>query len=441
MQLLLIVPNYYPNEGPRAWRWTGIAQQMAREGHEVHVLTGIAPGADRGRIITDGVIVHRTGYTNLLACLRGLPPAAKSTDSGVLDPWRPAGIGEFGQAALRRLWRKLYWPDGACVWRRPARRLLRELLSAYKFDALISSSLPFTAHLLGLEAMRMRPDIPWLVDIGDPFSFGGLQPNHYRYRYRNWQTENRILRLADAVTVTCENTARLYEDYFPVTREKLLVLPPLYRAPAMTAGRAPFMPPHRLNIGFFGSFYHWIREPEVLLGALQALLKACPEFQDRLQFHLFGNLRKAFFPSFRRFPELQSNTTLHGWVSRASAAAAMQQCDALLSLGNANDVHLPSKCVDYWMSGRPLLHIQQTVHDPFWNFFADYPLPKCALPAGESLTEEAIRGFRQWAYLAPRCRMERKQLVKKIQAHDQTRLARRYLEKIEEVKGMVNVEA
>ena len=60
MRILVICYCYPPDIGPRAFRWSAVAAHWARQGHEVHVVSGRKPGAAREEGL-DGVHVHRAG--------------------------------------------------------------------------------------------------------------------------------------------------------------------------------------------------------------------------------------------------------------------------------------------------------------------------------------------------------------------------------------------
>ena len=65
--------------------------------------------------------------------------------------------------------------------------------------------------------------------------------------------------------------------------------------------------------------------------------------------------------------------TCHGLLNRKDVAIAMQKVDFLLNIGNKASIQLPSKCVDYWASAKPILQYRYAENDLFDAFFDHYP--------------------------------------------------------------------
>ena len=57
MRILVIAYEFPPSPSPQSLRWKHLSAELARQGHEVHVLTvdAVATGAAP----PDGVVVHR----------------------------------------------------------------------------------------------------------------------------------------------------------------------------------------------------------------------------------------------------------------------------------------------------------------------------------------------------------------------------------------------
>ncbi|MFN4256210.1 MAG: glycosyltransferase, partial [Saprospiraceae bacterium] len=236
MRILVVAPSFWPLESPRAHRWTAIAEHWASIGHEVQVVTLRQPDSPRFEA-KNGVQIHRTGrdWAAFFRKKRQLHSPA---------PTRPIGW----QAQLfgllhRSLWKNLAFPDGDCLAYFPLRQKVFQLLENQSFDALVSVSWPFTAHLVGLAAKRKFPEIIWLADSGDPFS--GMPENRFRQFF--WgktasRLEQKVFETADAATVTTAATARFFEQKMgTAVAKKLVVVPPLLHPspPRPPEGREP----------------------------------------------------------------------------------------------------------------------------------------------------------------------------------------------------------
>lgn len=370
MKILIVTAWYHPFIHPRAHRWTVLAEYWAQQGHSVQVLTARA-GAVKGETRRNGVVVHRLGFDSLKEWAYYLLGITKGRGRPGVAP-KPMGAMMCGLEWLyKAIWKRVYFPDDACVWYCPARRKLFQLLENDSFDALITVSLPFTDHLLGLKVKRRFPDLFWLADIGDPFSFQAKAPNNsWLYSRKNLRLEKQVLWSANAVTVTTEATKEKYSRHFGAAiLEKVSVIPPVFKpclhtpSPGLATGQS-------LTLGYFGALYVATRTPDVLLYFLAQIQRLRPAFTKRLSVHFWGEIFPEFYAQLSGNPQLH----LHGLQSREAAWAAMKSVDILLNIGNTTDFQLPSKAVEYLAVGKPILNISYVAGDPFKAFFEDNDL-------------------------------------------------------------------
>ena len=67
-KILIICPWYFPLFHPRPFRWTNIAESLADEGFEVHLLCSNLDKRQPEEVINN-VFVHRTGFESLKVVL------------------------------------------------------------------------------------------------------------------------------------------------------------------------------------------------------------------------------------------------------------------------------------------------------------------------------------------------------------------------------------
>jgi hypothetical protein len=401
VKLLVVTYAYRPAPNPRAFRWAAIAEHWVRKGHSVDVVCAPAPGRE-GPSVLAGVRVHTTAG-RLTAPLRRTFGLRERRDRGA-DANGPAparaALSHWSTVArdpvLRRLydatWKQLYWPDYACAWYPAARRMVLRLLAGGRYDAMVTVSVPFTGHLVGHAARKRHPELPWVVDIGDPFSFvEGAPPNNQRlYRRLNVEAERRVFTAADAIAVTTEGTRREYATLHPENAAKVTVIPPLLSLPARGAADGPRIfsgGDGRLRLVFVGTFYRAIRSPEFLLSLFRSLLET--ELGPRLELHLVGSTHDCDDLIARHRDLLGRSLFVHGVVDREAARAAMSEADVLINVGNENSYQLPSKVVEYVSTGRPILNLIAGEDDSSHAFLASFEgclaISTAALPSAERL--------------------------------------------------------
>jgi len=386
MHVLVISEQFPPASSPRAIRWGAIAQAWAREGDRVDVIC-----ADHGHSGTgsrsERLRVYPVGGRTVSRWRRRLQrpsrvPSAAAAQPVVEQPscWPGNVLRPLAQTARwlkNHSWKHVHWPDSACLWAMAARRRASRLLAEQQYDALVTVSNPYSCHLVGLAARNQQSRLPWLVDLGDPFSELTAEPvNNLRlYRAANRRLERRVLQAADHVSVTTPETASSYARQFPQAAGKLHVIPPVLVLPNCQQvlcagnGRSANRRPRRLV--YAGSLYRSIRNPRGLL-QLFARLLTLPETQD-LELHFYGRTEDCSqeFQPYRSL--LGRKILIHGSVDRTIVWEQMNAAHALINLGNATTTQLPSKIIEYAATGRPIINVVQHAEDTSKRWFDGYP--------------------------------------------------------------------
>ncbi len=388
--VVIVSFSYAPRLNPRAFRWTAIAERFAALGHPVDVVTSWLPEAPE-RKLRNGVSVHRVGW-KLLERARGGIGGARTADAA--DPAaRPLMLA----ALVRRVWRSVCWPDVSANWYFAARRTAAALLAVRRDAVLISVAPTFTAVAVGYTLKRRDPDLAWIIDLGDPFSFLEDNPPNNRLLYSglNARFERAAFRAAHAVAVTNRRTAERYGVAFPESASKVGVIPPLLSAALASAPPPPARPlGSAIRIAFLGSLYRGLREPDFLLELFAAALEdgaGAP-----LELHFYGEVRACadVFECYRE--RCQGRLFVHGVVGREQALAATRDADVLVNLGNRTSFQLPSKVVEYAAAGKPVVNIASHREDSSIEFFQDYPLALNIVSEGGAPSAAQVAAFREF---------------------------------------------
>jgi glycosyltransferase involved in cell wall biosynthesis len=145
------------------------------------------------------------------------------TGLSLLRSIAPKQAGSPGQmrtssAGIRRLRRLASWvllPDSYRGWVPFAVRAAERLLRRERFDLILTTSSPDSAHLIGL-ALSRRWGIPWIADFRDPWTRRlSFDPPTVWHRRWHEKMEQAVLEAAALVTVTAEETRRDYLRRFP----------------------------------------------------------------------------------------------------------------------------------------------------------------------------------------------------------------------------------
>lgn len=382
-RVLLICYDYWPIGSPHAYRWSAIAEQWVEHGHQVDVVALGKPGLPSEECIR-GVRVYRAGGQLMEKWRTRLTSAGAgaSSSNGMNLPASNktrSTLKHIGGRWLRVMhdstWKKLYWPDYACLWQRHAVRQAEALYRQAGYDYLVSVSHPFTCHLIAQRMKRNHPDITWLVDVGDPFCLLKETPtnNHALYKRKNVNAEGEVFGLADAIGITPEAIAS-YKALFPKSAHKMHVIPPMLSMKMMlTAAEAP----RRMSQGqviklvFIGTLYRSIRNPQTMLQLFESMLQT--SYGEQLQLHVYGNLNdcRDLFTPYEAL--ISDKIIIHGVVEHHIALQAMREADILINISNRTPLQLPSKVVEYASTGNRILNLTELESDASAAFYASYP--------------------------------------------------------------------
>lgn len=396
-RILIISHSYKPATTPRAIRWSAIAEYWAAQGHKVDLICAWEPGWDNYEVL-QGVKVHRVegriieaGRSKIKKLLAG--GGGPQDQIAVSAVGRNRGLMPHFSFAVKwfydHTWKKIYWPDHACLWYWPAIRRAMKLLDDHVYDNLISVSFPFIGHLVGLSCKRRFPQIKWVVDVGDPFCFAEITtPNNiYLYNKLNYYIEHKVFNNASAISVTNQLTADKYCELFQDNAQKISVIPPLM--PAVEAGGIKnYHNNNQIRMVFMGTLYRGIRNPSFLLNLFVKLLQT--RLSEKLEIHFLGKLDgcEDYFQKYRHL--LSNKIFLHGQVDRATALKAMQEADILVNIGNDNPFQLPSKVFEYIGNGKPILNIARVEPDSSHDILRNYPVSLTLWDRDADLTPEQL---------------------------------------------------
>lgn len=375
MKILIISYYYTPAISPRAFRWTTIAECWAKQGEHVEVICSWEPGLARSEII-NGVHIHRVGNATVKMLRKRLKNNDLVKNITLNEKEKSKSkLSLFLKWVYDHTWKKIYWPDFACLWYFSALRKAKYLLMTDKYDKLITVSIPFTCHMVGLNIKKYNPDMLWVTDIGDPFYVLDATPvNNYKiYRRLNYLTERKIINYADIITVTTGSLAKIYRNVFPESNKKIYVIPPLISLSNKgDIENHIFLKKDMIRLVFVGTLYKAIRSPKFLLQLFRKLLQT--SLGDKLEMHFLGRVHDCA-DSFELYKDLLDNKIfIHGLVAHNVALQATKDADFLINVGNDTSYQLPSKMVEYMSFGKPIINFISTSNDSSLPLIKDYPL-------------------------------------------------------------------
>jgi glycosyltransferase involved in cell wall biosynthesis len=337
-RVLLIAYHFPPQPAAGALRPKFLARYLPQFGWEPTVLTrpcGAAPDVDC-RIETAPVLGE---------AFESSVRSALGQTNGSVTPAQPSAL----RKALRTAKEVVSFPDRAVGWWLPAVAKGLQLCDTYRFDAIVSTAMPPTAHLVAGTIARLR-NLPWVADFRDPWSGNHMHSASAVRARAERALESWLLRRAIAITAVPTIADRV-ED---VHKRAVVRIGNAYD-PSDWVGLASISP-QRFELCHTGHLYEGQITPALLFEALASL---------RSEGSAAGGARVLFYgpiedtvTSLARSFGIESQVEQRGVVPHEEALLAQRRASHLLVLLKMDDDTvgiLGSKILEYCGAGRRIL--------------------------------------------------------------------------------------
>jgi glycosyltransferase involved in cell wall biosynthesis len=336
--ILLVAYFYPPCRDTGALRPASMAKWLRRLGHEVTVLTTSAYGMDG-----DEHAIRTTDAQRWRARLHGRDRIDALFDADTYGG-RPHPLS------------RLIVPEPlALAWAPFARRRALRLRRERRFDCVITTSPPESAHGIGIALARRG--LPWIADVRDAWTFEPLRPRFPTAAQRrlDQRLERRWLGRAD--TVVCVSAPAADDLRRRGIAEPLLVPngwdPEL--APPGDGEPTGLLDAERVSLVYTGRFGSYGRDPRPLVDAVGRLARDDPEVAAKLELVVAGPL-SAEETRLMATDVSPARIVAAGSLERGRALALQREADALLLVAQPTRSQLLNiKLFEYLAAGRPIL--------------------------------------------------------------------------------------
>jgi SAM-dependent methyltransferase len=350
-RVLLVAYHFPPDNEIGAIRPRGLYRYLPEFGWEVLVLT---PKKKRDPANWPGVV--ETGYVDVIGKWKSRFGLRSDRSLQEQMPWVPSG-GKDGMSTWGRF-RKLVgdvvaFPDRQCGWMGDADAAVRCIARQYKIDAIISTAVPFTCHLVGRRA-KARLGCPWVADFRDPWSLG------YYYNYGLLQRflpayEAATLRTADEITIVSEPWAAAMRKRYPEVAVECITNG---FDPSEFSGLSS-APTEEFSISHTGALHHGRKDPAMLFDVISRLIKANVIHPGKLAIRFYGARESWLDQEIESFG-LSAVVQQCGNLRRDEVLRAQTGAHILLALLWDNPMEtgmLPGKVFEYLGARRPILAV------------------------------------------------------------------------------------
>lgn len=320
--ILLAIYEFVPIGDAQIIRWANLIHFMAEQNQRITVLAG------------------------------SFPECGKPQDPSMLD------VIDHPNINVVRVPMEICDPGRMTIieWSRRAYRKAIELNQETPFDVVLTSALPIYAHGIG-HALRLNGHIPyWLADYGDPWSTSRTLGQGRIKKAIEMVIERRILRLADAVTIT---TDAALEAFLPLydQPERIAVVPMgasyFHMRKNWTKPPRTLLPDDTLQLLYPGSFYR-TREPDKLFEGLAQV--------DNVRLHIVGRHHIDMVGRAEKYG-VEEQVTLTPYTTQRQIVNMQETVDVLLLTSWPVPEQLSGKFYEYLMTNKPILYVTNHERD------------------------------------------------------------------------------
>lgn len=234
-----------------------------------------------------------------------------------------------------------------------------KLTKKYKYDLLISSASPVTCHFIAY-TIKKRRGLPWVADYGDPWVFySAFNPKRIKFPIE-YKIEQNILRVADAITVTTEETKQNYLKHYPfLSEEKVTVIP--MGADYDQFKKVSIDRSEKFRILYAGTIYK-NQNIGPFLDAVKLLYEQ-GKLDEDIEIIFIGNIMDENMKLIES-KHLQDKIQLMGFLPQDKIPHLLMGADILLLFGAQGGLQVPSKIFEYIAARRPILCVKGSEKDP-----------------------------------------------------------------------------
>ena len=326
MKILIVSKAFYPTISPRSFRATELVKEFLRKGHEVTLLTVKDDSIHESFEEKYGVKIKDFGPLNF--------PEIDITSGN-------KAYRLVKRIARRALLQLFEYPKIELV-----SKVKKALSNEKGYDLLISIAVPHPIHWGVAAAWRRKSKIAdtWVADCGDPYMRQNLDSFNKLFYFKYFEKD--FCRKADYISVPIEEAK---EGYYPEFKNKIIVIPQGFNFNEIDED-ITYKKNEVPTFAYAGSLIPGGRDPRKFLE------------------YLISQNKPYKFIVFTKTPELirpyitksKGRVEIRNTIPRPDLLKELSKMDFLVNFENESPLMMPSKLIDYYLTGRPVLSVAST---------------------------------------------------------------------------------
>jgi len=326
-KILIVSASFYPQNSPRSFRTTELAKELSRQGHDVTVYIP-AKGNDYTSFGTE--------YGLKIKNLGDLKWKEIDLTGGIIE--------RLIRRAINRALRVLFeWPDIELLF-----KVSNVLKNEQGYDLLISIAVPHPIHWGVARIWKKKKNIAktWIADCGDSYMFARLDTFKKMFYFKYF--EKSFCSRCDYIAVPFD---AMHTQFYKEFRSKIITIPQGFNLAEIKRSDKP-VHHEKPTFLFAGSIIPGFRDLTLLLDFLR-------DYKNDFLFIVYTN-EQGWFEKHKS--ELKNRIEIRSYIDRLTLIYEMSKVDFLVNVdtildSQSNVEAIPSKLIDYALSGRPILNL------------------------------------------------------------------------------------
>lgn len=356
----LLISYYWPPAGGSGvQRWVKMAKYFKENSWDITVLIPTNPAYP----ITDQSFVEEVQDIPVITCpifepSRFLKKAGAKNTANLSAGFVQTKKNSFAEIAIA-IRGNLFIPDARMLWIKPAVKKLKEYLTQFPVDVIISTGPPHSCHLIAL-AVSKKFNLKWVADFRDPWTnidfYKDLHLTKWADKHHK-QLEKKVLQQADLITVV---GSAMQNEFLNKGAKQVEIIPNGYdyNYPNTQVQQKKFTLSH---IGTLGKN----RNPIILWKCLGEICAENPQFKQDFCLQLIGLVDENILHELKK-NHLDNQVALIPNVPHEKAIEHQKNTSVLLLIinntPNATGI-LTGKLFEYLSVKRPILGIGPSKSD------------------------------------------------------------------------------
>ena len=352
---VLIITYYWPPAGGSGvQRWLKFSKYLPENGWKPYVFTPDSPSfeikdEDLLSDIHSETEVWKTPIWEPYKIKDKLLGKSESSNTGIIQDKTSAK-----NKMLNWIRGNVFVPDPKVFWVKPSIKLLTKKIKNEGITHIISTGPPHSMHLIALGLKKKNVDLKWVADFRDPWSELDLLEEFHltkksKQKYRDLEKE--VLVNADVTLTVSESWV---ESFKCLGSSNVKLITNGFDEDDFNVKK---IENDKFIIGHFGLLNH-LRNPRNLWKTLNDLCDENPDFNEKLEIRLSGNIDTEVLQNITQYFHLKNKIKVLGYLSHKDVLKQYNSTSVLLLLlfnSESGKGNYPGKIFEYFAAKRAIL--------------------------------------------------------------------------------------